>query len=107
MLGFEHHLPGIASRYGRRRLINPLALLLAVNAAAGNEQQSIGHLPIVSQPLQHMPQTLDISGAIAGFIVIGGSRAIDQVIHRTDRPGLRAVFIEQVAGNADHALGQA
>ncbi|MNF95993.1 hypothetical protein D3C84_787690 [compost metagenome] len=54
-----------------------------------------------------MLQALDISGAVTGLIVIGGSRAIHQVIHRTDRPGRRAVFVEQVAGHPDNPIWQA
>ncbi|MNG40171.1 hypothetical protein D3C84_1286400 [compost metagenome] len=54
-----------------------------------------------------MLQALDVSGAVTGFIVIGGGRAIHQVIHRTDWPGGRAVFVEQITGNADYPFRQA
>ncbi|MNL11044.1 hypothetical protein D3C87_1318640 [compost metagenome] len=54
-----------------------------------------------------MLQALDIRSAVAGFVVIGGRRAIHQVIHGADWPSVRAVFVEQVTGHADDALGQA
>ncbi|MCY1362275.1 hypothetical protein D9M69_489820 [compost metagenome] len=53
-----------------------------------------------------MLQPLNIRSAVTGFVVIGGRRAIHQVIHGADWPSVRAVFVKQVTGHADDALGQ-
>jgi hypothetical protein len=45
LLGLQHHLAGIALGLGAGSLVDPLAVLLRINAAAGHEQQPPGQLP--------------------------------------------------------------
>jgi len=107
LLGFQHDLAGITACLGLGAFVDPLTVLLPIHTAAGHKQQVLGLLAVVVQPLQHMPQPLHVCRTITRLVVIGGGRAIHQVIHPAHRPGIGAVFIEQVAGNPDNALGKA
>ncbi|MNT78632.1 hypothetical protein D3C72_2178830 [compost metagenome] len=49
-----------------------------------------------------MAQPFNISRLITRLIVLAGGCAIDQVVRRLHRPGVRATTVEQVASNALH-----
>jgi len=97
LLGLEHYLPGEAGRLGGRILVDPFAVALGIDAGAGNEQQTARLLFMLSQPAKHVAQPLDIGLAIAGLIMLGGGRGIDQIIQPAVGPAARTGGIGQVA----------
>ena len=76
---------------GRRLLVDPATIGLGVDAAAGDEEQAPGFLPVQFEPGQNMGQAVDVGLAIAGFVGLAGRRAIHQVLQRPLGP-LRGAF---------------
>ncbi|MOA21617.1 hypothetical protein D3C78_1421190 [compost metagenome] len=84
-------------------LVDPLAALLGVHAAAGDEQQPFRPLAALLQPAEGVAQALHISGAIAGLVVLVGGGGEHDIIQFAPWPIRRTTRVGQVAHHrADH-----
>ncbi len=72
---FEHFAPAEPSRLGGRRLVYPLAGVLAVNPGAGDKDESPNGATALLQRLQNISHAANVCALVSGLVTpVGGGR---------------------------------